>query len=54
MTLLLFAEDHQVGYDDNKSRLRTTSVAMVGNGLIFGQACCCGNYRGKLKTPRVL
>ena len=51
MTLLLFAEDHQVGYDGYKSRLRTKRVA---NGLICGQAECCGNYRGKLKNTRVL
>ena len=49
MTLLLFAEDHQVGYDGYKSRLRTKRVA---NGLICGQAECCGNYRGvSLRTP---
>ena len=54
MTLLLFAEDHQVGYDDYKSRLRTIRVDLVANGLICGQAECYGNYRGKLKTTRVL
>ena len=34
MTLLLFAEDHHVGYDGYKSRLRATRVALVANGLI--------------------
>ena len=54
MTLLLFAEDHHVGYDGYKSRLRTKRVALVANGLICGQAERCGNNRGKLKTTRVL
>ena len=54
MTLLLFAEDNQIGYDDYKSRLRTTRMALVANRLICGQAECCGNYKGKLKTTRVL
>ena len=54
MTLLLFAEDNQISYDDYKSRLRTTRMALVANRLICGQAECCGNYKGKLKTTRVL
>ena len=54
MTLLLFAEDNQIGYDDYKSRLRTTRMALVANRLICGQAECCGNYKGRLKTIRVL
>ena len=54
MTLLLFAEDNQTGYDDYKSRPRTTSMALVANRLICGQAECCGNYNGKLKTTRML
>ena len=33
MTLLLFAEDNQIGYDDYKSRLRTTRMALVANSL---------------------
>ena len=54
ITLLLFAEDNQVGYDDYKSRLRTTRMALVANRLICGQAECFGNYKGKLETTRVL
>ena len=54
MTLLLFADDHHVGYDSYKGKLRATRVALVANGLICGQAECCGNYRGMLKTTRVL
>ena len=50
MTLLLFAEDHQIGYDGYKSRLRTKRVALVANGLICGQAECCGGFRGRLST----
>ena len=53
MTLLLFAEDNQIGIDDYK-RLRTTRMALVANRLICGQAECCGNYKGKLKTTSVL
>ena len=53
MTLLLFAEDNQIGYDDYKSRLRTTKMALVANRLICGQAECCGNYKGELKTIRL-
>ena len=53
MTLLLFAEDNQIGIDDYK-RLRTTRMALVANRLICGQAECCGNYKGKLKATRVL
>ena len=53
MTLLLFAEDNQIGYDDYKSRLRTIRVALVANRLICGQAECYGNYKGELKTTRV-
>ena len=34
--VVLFAEDHQVGYDGYKSRLRTTRVALVANRLICG------------------
>ena len=52
MTLLLIAEDNQIGIDDYK-RLRTTRMALVANRLICGQAECCGN-KGKLKTTRVL
>ena len=54
MTLLLFAEDNQARYDVYKSRLRATRVAWVANRLISGQVERCGNYRGKLKTTRVL
>ena len=54
VTLLLFAEDNQIGYDDYKSRLRTTRMILVANGLICGQAGGCGNYKGKLNTTRVL
>ena len=56
MTLLLFAEDNQIGYmyDEYKSRPRTTRMALVANRLICGQAECCGNYKGKLKTTTVL
>ena len=54
MTLLLFAEDNQAGYDGYKSRLRTKRVALLANGLICEEAECCGDYRGKLKTIRVL
>ena len=45
MILLLFAEDNQIGYDDNKSRLKTTRMALVANRRIYGQAECCGNYK---------
>ena len=54
MTLLLFADDHHVGYDSYKSRLRATRVALVANGFICGKAEWCDNYRGMLKTTRVL
>ena len=54
MTLMLIAEDNHIGYGDYKSRLRTTRMALVANKLICGQAECCGNYKGKLKTTRVL
>ena len=37
MTLLLFAEDNQIGYGDYKSNLRTTRMALVANRLICGQ-----------------
>ena len=47
-------EDNQIGYDKYKSRLGTTRMALVTNRLICGQAECCGNYKGKLKTTRVL
>ena len=46
MTLLLFAEDTQVGYDGYNSRLRTKRVALMANGLICGQAECCDNVQG--------
>ena len=54
MALLMFDVDNQVGYDDYKSRLRTTRLTLVAKGLICLQAVCCGNYRGRLKTTRVL
>ena len=54
MTLLWFSEDNQAGYDGYKSRLRTERVALLANGLICEEAECCGKYRGKLKTIRVL
>ena len=54
ITLLLFAQDNQADYDGYKSRLRTTRVTLLANGLICEQAECCGKYRGKLKTIRVL
>ena len=54
MALLLFAEDNQVCYDGYNSRLRTTRMTLVANGLICGKAECCGNYIGRLKTTRVL
>ena len=60
MALLVFAEDHQFGYDGYKSRLRTTSVALVASGLSCGQAeCCCsymgscGGFRGRLRTTKL-
>ena len=37
MTLLLFAEDNQIGYDDYESSLRTTRMALVDNNLICGK-----------------
>ena len=54
MTPLLFADDLQIGYDGCKSRLRTIRLTLVANGLICVQAECCGSYRGKLETTRVL
>ena len=54
MTLLLFGEDNRIGYDGYKSRPRTTRIVLVANRLICGQAECCGNYKGMLKTIRVL
>ena len=54
MILLLFAEDHQVGYDDYMSGLSARRVSLVANGIICGQADCCGSYRSKLKTTRLL
>ena len=54
MALLLFAEDHQIGYDGYKSRRRTKKVALVATRLSCGQEECCGSYKGRLKTARVL
>ena len=54
VALLLFAEDRQVGYDCHKSRLRTAMVVLVATKFSCGHAECCGNYRGRLKTARVL
>ena len=50
MALLVFAEDHQVGYDGYKSRLRTTRVALLATGLSCGQAERCSSSRGRIST----
>ena len=63
MTQLLFAEDHQVGYDGYKSRLKPKGwlwwltglsvdkqSAVVTTGVSLTLPGCFGGFRGRLRT----
>ena len=47
----MFADDNQLSYAGYKGRLRTTMVALVANGLRYGQAECFSIYRGSRRPP---